>query len=364
MKVARVALAVLLVGAAAWFGQERWLSPWLALAVGGLVAAGSWSGVALGALALGVGSLTLAAPEWTTLGGVGLMAGGLALGLLALEVEQRAPWALTHGAVRSGAWIAGGLLALTALPDARLLLLDAAGAPLELTARLQDPAARVAGLVHLPAVMESDVPGRWVLIFAGALALLAVFVLIRRQVTEPDQEERWGWRLLGLAGALIAVGGAMGLAQLLSSSVTIPGPEAWALSLSKAGQGTAVTGVEVASDARLGLASRPLVDLLRLACGALVLGWTLGPWRHRRVERIIGPRPGLLLACACACVAALLISHSVSWTLVGGAVVLFFSVLIAQRVPAASRLGEELAALVLLGWLVGWLSPAWTGAFA
>jgi hypothetical protein len=362
----RLALAIgagLMVLASVWLGEGRWVSPWVSLALGSLIAGGTWAGLGLGALAVAMSGLVLTAPEWTVLGSVGLAAGGVALGLLGREMEKTAPWALTTGAVRSGAWVAGGLLLLAVMPDARLLLLDASGDPLELTARLQDPVAGVAGLVHLPAVMEARVPGLRVLIFAGLLALVAAFVLIRCQVTDPEKEARFGWRVLGLSGLLMFVVGLLGLLQLLSGSVSVPNADLWALSLSKAGQGTAVTGVEVASDARLGLASRPLVDPLRLVAGLLVALWAFGPWRHRTVVRPVGPRPNLLLAIAASCLAALFVSNSVSWVLVGGSVVLFFSVLIAQRNERTSRLGEELPVLVMIGWLVGWLSPAWTGSF-
>ncbi|MBD90403.1 MAG: hypothetical protein CL940_08705 [Deltaproteobacteria bacterium] len=363
MKAALAIGALALVGGSAWMGQGQWQSPWLALAAASLVAGGTWLGVALGALALSVSALVFSAPEWTLLGGLGLVAGGVALGLLARDVERTAPWALTSGSVRTGACIAGGLAGLTVLPDARLLLLDASGAPLELMARLQDPTARVAGLVHLPAVMESAVPGRELLILAGALALLAGFVLMRLQVTDPGRDERLGWSILGVAGGLVGLAGILGLAQLLSGDVDLPDAGAWALSLSKAGQGIAVTGVEVAPDARLGLASRPLVDLLRLVIGASVLVWSFGPWRRQSVTRLTGPRTGLLLAIGAACLAALFSPTSVSAVLVGGSGVLFFSVLIAQNEDPESRLGADLAGLVLIAWLAGWLTPAWTGIF-
>lgn len=356
--------AGLLTLAAAGLSEGRLVSPWIAVAVGSIVAGGTWSGLALGALSCLMSVLVLAAPEWTLLGLVGLVAGGVALGVLAREVEKNAAWALTGGATRSGAILAGGLLGLCALPDARLLLLDASGAPLELTARLQDPAAGVAGMVHLPAVMESFVPGRELLIIAGVVALIAAFLLIRRQVTEPDEEERFGWRALGIAGGLVSLAGLWGLAQLLSGAVSVPEPEVWALALSKAGQGTAVTGVEIPVDARLGLISRPLIDPLRVVLGAAVCLWALGSRKALAAERALGPRPGVLVAIACACLAALFVGNTLSWVLVGGALVAFFSVLIAQRNHRSSRLPEDLLALVMLCWLAGWLSPAWTGTFA
>lgn len=356
--------AGLLTLAAVWASEGRWVSPWIPLAVGSVIASGTWSGIALGVLACTMSALVLAAPEWTLLGSLGLVSGGVALGVLAREVEKNAAWALTQGAARSGVWLSGGLLGLCALPDARLLLLDAAGSPLELTARLQDPAAGVAGLVHLPAVMESPTPGQEVLLGAGVVALFAAFLLIRRQVTEPDHEERFAWKALGLAGALVALAGVWGVAQLVSGTVSVPDAEVWALALSKAGQGTAVTGVELPHDARLGLASRPLIDPLRAVAGILVCAWALGPWKGKTVARVSGPRPGVLLAIAFACLAALFVSNTVSWVLVGGALVAFFSVLVAQRHAPSSRLGEELLALVMISWLAGWLSPAWTGTFA
>ncbi len=355
--------AGLLTFAAVWASDGRWVSPWVSLAAASVIASGTWMGLALGALAFAMSALILAAPEWTLLGGLGLISGGVALGLVAREVEKSAAWSLTRDSGRFGAGIAGGLLGLCALPDARLLLLDSAGRPLELTARLQDPAAGVAGLVHLPAVMEAPVPGHEALIAAGVLALIAAFLLIRRQVTEPDQEERFGWIALGSSAALVTLAGLWGLMQLVSESVSVPDAEVWALALSKAGQGTAVTGVELPSDARLGLASRPIIDPLRVIAGSLICVWSLGPWRRKTAARVPGPRPSLLLAIAFACLGALFVSNTVSWVLIGGALVAFFSVLIAQRHDRSSRLGEDLLALVMISWLAGWLSPAWTGAF-
>ena len=76
MKAALAIAALALVGGSAWIGQGQWQSPWLALAAASLVAGGTWLGVALGALALSVSALVLSAPEWTLLGGLGLVAGG------------------------------------------------------------------------------------------------------------------------------------------------------------------------------------------------------------------------------------------------------------------------------------------------
>jgi len=348
----------------------RLASPWLALLTATVVASGTWMGLLLGGLALGLGSLTLEGPTLTPVSACALVAGGVALGILVREVETRSLWALTVGARRTGAWASALVACLCLLPDERLVLLDDQGAPLLLSARVQDPMAGIEGLVQIPAVIESSVPGASLLVIALAFALLAAFFLLKGLIdsqARPDSRASasnpWGWRALGLAAGLVALTGALGLVQLLEGSVVVPEPEAWALWLSRMGQGSAVSNLVLEGAPTLGLSSRPLVDPLRLIAGAGVCAWSLGPWRHGSSSRIQGPRPAILVAVAAASLATLLGLGPGGLSVMGSALLMFMGVLVAQRCPPSSRLSDELLTLATACSLLAWLSPAWSGGF-
>jgi hypothetical protein len=358
-----MAATVALSGACLWLSGGQLLAPWVTLAVAGLVAAGTGLGLAAALLAALTSTLEIASPGTTAMTSGAWAAGGVALGLLLREVARDLPWALTGGATRTGV-AASALVAVAALlPHGRLVLLDASGAPLRLAAQIQDPAAGIAGQVSLPAVLSASPPGEILLTLALLLAVGSAFALLRQEIEGDRTVAPWGWSALGCAGVLVALGGAWGLAELLAGDVTVPGGEAWALALSKAGQGTAVTGIEIPSGATLGLASRPLVDPLRLMIGIAMGAWVWGPWRQRDVPRVHQPRPGVLLAVAAAVLAALFGLGPLTWAILAGALLALASVLVAQSRPASSRLGGELVLLATATWLGAWLTPAWTGLY-
>jgi hypothetical protein len=362
MRALLVALSVLVPCACFWLADGQLLAPWVGLSAATLAAAGTPLGVAVGVLALLSSTLEIASPVATAWTAGAWVAGGLALGLLLREIDRDLPWALTGGATRTG--VAGSALVAVAalLPHGRLVLLDASGAPLWLAAQIQDPAAGLAGRVNLPAVLASPPPGELMLILALLLAVASAFALLRQEIEGDHEVATWGWPVMGTAGVLLALAGAWGLMELLGGSVSVPDGQAWALALSKAGQGTAVTGIETPTAATLGLASRPLVDPIRLMVGLAVSAWVWGPWRHRPVARVYGPRPLILLAVAAAVLAATLGLGSMTWAILAGALLAFASVLVAQTRPASSRLGIELVVLATATWLSAWLTPAWTGA--
>ncbi|MGM0578148.1 MAG: hypothetical protein ACQEXJ_20655 [Myxococcota bacterium] len=338
--------------------------PALLLGVASAAAAGGLLALPMGALALALALAQSTARVPDPMLWAGVVAAGLAVGFVARRAERALPWLIGPRAQGTGVLLCGLALVACVLPDDTVRLFTADGAPLALEVVTGDPERRSMVRTAIPAVVPHPPP------LAGALPVLAwvaPFVAWLLLAVGASGEDRWrrpAWSAALVLGALMVVAGAAGLAELVGGTVSLPSEDALRRILSeRMGGAAAVVPVDPPAEGHLTLASRPLVDALRLVTGAL-----LGALAFVRLRRpsptdvelpsVGGPELPLGLALATAGI-ALLAPAPVAWTLGAGAVLGGGALIGGLLGGAERRLSHDLVLLALMVWVAA-LGP-WTG---
>ena len=255
----------------------------------------AWPGRA--ALGLGlVGLASVMAPEAVADGTAnGWSAAGLvavAIGLSARSLESRLSRDTTAGDLGPGLWLTGLALCLALLPDGHLFLVDAQGGQASVMTVIEDAATGTRRAVAMPVVMDAVHPASWLVEATLWLSPIAFFLLL---VAHTQGQRQWMWsdRVTMAVGALLLASGLWGWAQLLGGQAPALSTELLGARMGQmGGGGVSVTLGDDLSAVGLSLASRPMVDGLRLAVGVLVLGWV---FVRRGDETTDAPGAGIAL---------------------------------------------------------------------
>jgi len=252
-----------------------WPSPRvsLAFALGAMVGVGRWSSLLLGLLALITVVLPGSPVEADPQGWTGLVLTGLGLGLLSRSVEPGLVAMLSTDRRRATAtWFSLLAVALVFLPDGHVALFDPAGALMSFSVVVEDAVTGVRGIQELPAYLASPHPAGSLLSWVLLLGPLTAFLLLAQGVAPRSDLARAGWMSARLTGGLLVLSALWGLGELLSGAIVVPSAAALGETLSElAGGRASITAVTTPDGGSLSLASRPLVDWMRLAVGALLL---------------------------------------------------------------------------------------------
>ncbi len=346
----------------------------IALGLAGVVACGGLVGASLGLLGVLAALSHGAAPALplTAVALGGPLAAGAALGLLVRCLDAGGAWlvgARGAGTVTLLALIVG-LLGL--VPDEHVRLVDEAGMPRTLDAVVHDPlmGTRIAGEVPAVVAAAPSLEG----LAKGSLwiAPLGAWLLLLALALGQERVGRWA---LAVAGSAVAAAGGAGLAQLLGGPLPLPDAHGLALDLAAlTGAGGAVHILDAPTTGHLSLASRPMIDGLRLLGGLALVALAL---RGLRGAGMGGPAPAvdgapalspiaLLAATALAILASAALAPSASaWITAAGGLCALAALVGGWLLPRSSRLPWDALttgiAVIALGWcgaLAGWLGAA------
>lgn len=338
-----------------------WPSPRvsLAFALAAVVVLGRWSSLCLGLVAV-VTVVLPSAPVGADLEGwLGLVLSGLGLGLLARSAEPGLA-RLFSGARRVGTatWFSLLAVALVFLPDGHVALFDANGELMSFSVVVEDAVTGVRGIQELPAYLASPHPADAILSWILFLGPITAFALLAQSIAPRSGLLRAGWILSRITGSLLVVSALWGVAELLGGSVAVPSAAELGETLSElAGGRASITAVSTPEGASLTLASRPLVDVLRLALGIPLLVWPSMSSIDPPARRPAGPWLTLSLACAVA-TCFVLGPAPCAWTVAGAGVCGTAALIHGRMRGTDDRWFDDLQLLTLGMWVSALIAPA------
>lgn len=287
-------------------GSADPLGPSLVLGLGALVAADLPIGALLAVLALSSPAAQVLPGSVAALTTASAVSAGLGLGLTARFASRGASLWGGPGAPVTMVWLTLGLSLLMWLPGDMVRLVGPDGGVLLVDVVIQDASQGTRFLRQLPAWTTAASPTGALHASIPWIGCAVLFWILVARASAHVSMERAGWRMIQLLGiGLVAVGVIDG-AQLLTGDLALPTTHDLQLGLARlAGSDLSAEVVGALDGGRLGLSSRPMVDLLRVILGGVfvfmglrALGHAAPAFAQGRAEPMLPVAVGLLGASA------------------------------------------------------------------
>jgi len=343
-------------------------APVTALAIAALLSSPPW-------LSFGMAVLSLSAYLCVSASGViplsldpAAVFSGISLGLLLRTLGTRRVHRVWLGSDATLIFLLVLLLVLFSMAPSRLLAYGADGQPLSVFAEYQDGASGIRMGMQVPAwIPDTSVPPMVFALFLAAVSggLLMLLVGLASRIAFLERTARQIIFLIGLGLVLLV---SWGQVQGVVGTVVMPDAETWSSQLSRLTGGYVFIDPEnVPTYGHLGVASKPITDIIRLMIGVGLMVMTTSRFNMGDSEtQPPGSSPHFLLPLALACMvlAVALTGQTVVWLATAAALLFAFAAFVCALTMQEFEVGFALLlfASVLAG-VFGWLAPlmGWLG---